>query len=89
MNNSCTAQINERWARGLERASLDVEPLSSTSCGSMKQLGAKKRRKLQSSEGVGCETPSLLRAGQFMADPPGHTSGQLEGRSPPVPLNIF
>jgi putative transposase len=39
------AQVNEIWARGLERASLDVESPSSTSCGSMKQLGAKKRQK--------------------------------------------
>ncbi|MEQ8385660.1 MAG: transposase, partial [Coleofasciculus sp. A1-SPW-01] len=39
------AQVNEIWARGLERASLDVESPSSTDCGSMKQLGAKKRQK--------------------------------------------
>jgi putative transposase len=39
------AQVNITWARGLERASLDVEPPSSTSCGSMKQLGAMKRQK--------------------------------------------
>jgi putative transposase len=39
------AQVNITWARGLERASLDAEPPSSTSCGSMKQLGAKKRQK--------------------------------------------
>lgn len=39
------AQVNITWARGLERASLDVELPSSTSCGSMKQLGALKRQK--------------------------------------------
>ena len=45
------AQVNEIWARGLERASLDVESPSSTSCASMKQLGAKKRQKPRISEG--------------------------------------
>ena len=39
------AQVNLIWARGLERASLDGESPSSTSCGSMRQLGAKKRQK--------------------------------------------
>ncbi len=39
------AQVNEIWARGLERASLDAESPSSTACGSMRQLGAKKRQK--------------------------------------------
>jgi putative transposase len=39
------AQVNITWARGLERASLDAESPSSTSCGSLKQLGAKKRQK--------------------------------------------
>jgi putative transposase len=39
------AQVNVLWARGLERASLDAESPSSTSCPSMKQLGAKKRQK--------------------------------------------
>jgi putative transposase len=38
------AQVNIIWARGQELASLDAESPSSTSCGSMKQLGAKKRR---------------------------------------------
>ncbi|WP_448600397.1 zinc ribbon domain-containing protein, partial [Thermoleptolyngbya sp.] len=57
------AQVNERWARGLERTSLDAELASSTSCGSLKQFGARKRQKLQSGEGMGCETPSLSRAG--------------------------
>ncbi len=45
------AQVNLTWARGLERASLDVESPSSTSCGSMKQLGALKRQKPRLSEG--------------------------------------
>ena len=40
------AQVNLIWARGLEQASLVVESPSSTSCGSMKQLGALKRQKL-------------------------------------------
>ncbi|MEQ8381995.1 MAG: transposase, partial [Coleofasciculus sp. A1-SPW-01] len=39
------AQVNEIWARGLERTSLDAELPSSTDCGSMKQLGAQKRQK--------------------------------------------
>ncbi|MEB3280845.1 MAG: hypothetical protein VKK42_18175 [Lyngbya sp.] len=37
------AQVCLTWARGLERASLDAESQSSTDCGSMKQLWAKKR----------------------------------------------
>ncbi|MBC6419015.1 MAG: transposase, partial [Prochloron sp. SP5CPC1] len=41
------AQVMLAWARGQELASLDAEPPSSTSCGSMKQLGAKKRQKRQ------------------------------------------
>lgn len=40
------AQVNLIWARGLERSSLVVESPSSTSCGSMKQLGALRRQKL-------------------------------------------
>jgi putative transposase len=38
------AQVNITWARGLERAPSDAESPSSTACGSMRQLGAKKRR---------------------------------------------
>jgi putative transposase len=38
------AQVNLIWARGLERASSDGEPPSSTSCGSMRQLGALAKR---------------------------------------------
>jgi putative transposase len=45
------AQVNITWARGKGLASLDVESPSSTSCGSMKQLGAKKRQKPRLSEG--------------------------------------
>lgn len=41
------AQVNLIWARGQELASLDVESPSSTSGVSLKQLGAKKRQKLQ------------------------------------------
>ena len=40
------AQVNLIWARGKELASLVVESPSSTSCGSMKQLGALKQQKL-------------------------------------------
>ncbi len=39
------AQVNIAWARGQELSSLDAELPSSTSCPSMKQLGAKKRQK--------------------------------------------
>jgi putative transposase len=54
------AQVNLIWARGLERASLDGESPSSTSCGSMRQLGAKKRQKrLSATEGVGNSDPLL------------------------------
>ncbi len=45
------AQVNELWARGQELASLDGESSSSTSCGSMKQLGMQKRQKPRLSEG--------------------------------------
>jgi putative transposase len=57
------AQVNLIWARGLERASLDVESLSSISCGSMRQLGAKKRQKSQQVGEVGLETPSAYADG--------------------------
>lgn len=40
------AQVNLIWAKGLGTSLLDVESPSSTSCGSMRQLGAKKRQKL-------------------------------------------
>ena len=39
------AQVMLAWARGQELSSLDVEPPSSTNCGSMRQLGALKRQK--------------------------------------------
>ncbi len=57
------AQVNLIWARGQELASLDAESSSSTVCGSMRQLGAKKRQRSQNLEGVVCETPSLYRVG--------------------------
>jgi putative transposase len=41
------AQVNLIWARGQELSSPDAESPSSTSRGSMKQLGALKRQKLQ------------------------------------------
>lgn len=40
------AMVMLNYARGMERASSDVESPSSTLCGSMKQLGALKRQKL-------------------------------------------
>lgn len=40
------AQVNLIWARGQELSSLVVESPSSTSCGSMKQLGMLRRQKL-------------------------------------------
>lgn len=39
------AQVMLNYARGLERASLDAESSSFSSCGSMRQLGTKKRQK--------------------------------------------
>jgi len=39
------AQVILTWARGQELSSLGAESPSSTSCGSMRQLGAKKRQK--------------------------------------------
>jgi putative transposase len=43
------AQVNEIWARGQELSSLHAESPSSTSCGSMKQLGTLRREKLRPS----------------------------------------
>ncbi len=48
---TAAAQIIENYIRGMERASLDAESSSSTECGSMRQLGAKKRRKSQQKRG--------------------------------------
>jgi putative transposase len=45
---------NADQERGQELSSLDVESLSSTDCGSMKQLGMKKRRKPQASALAAC-----------------------------------
>jgi len=45
------SQVNITWARGQELSSLDAELPSSTDCGSMKQLGARKRQKPRLSEG--------------------------------------
>ena len=39
------AMVMLNYARGLERSSLDAESPSSTSCGSMRQLGTLKRQK--------------------------------------------
>jgi len=58
------AQVNLIWAQGLGTSLSDAESSSATSCGSMKQLGAKKRQKSQLVEGLGdLETPSLYRVG--------------------------
>ncbi len=51
------AQVNLTWARGQKLSSSGVESSSSTSCGSMRQLGAKKCQKLHSADGK-LETPS-------------------------------
>ena len=39
------AQVNLIWARGQELSSVDAEPSTSISCGSMRQVGALKRLK--------------------------------------------
>jgi putative transposase len=56
------AQVNLIWARGQELSSLGAESSSSTSCGSMRQLGAMKRQK-QSAQAVG-ETPHSACGGE-------------------------
>ena len=58
------AQVNLIWAQGAGTVLSDAESSSSNSCGSMKQLGAKKRQKSQLAEGLGdLETSSLYRVG--------------------------
>lgn len=48
------AMVNLIWARGQELSSLDAESPSSISCGSMRQLGTKKRQKqLSANTGIG------------------------------------
>ncbi len=47
------AQVNLIWARGQELASLDAESASSTDCGSMRQLAARKRQK-RAAQRSGC-----------------------------------
>ena len=42
---TAAAMVIENYIRGMERASLDAESSSSTNCGSMRQIGAKKRQK--------------------------------------------
>lgn len=42
---TAAAMVIENYLRGMEHASLDAESSSSTNCGSMRQLGAKKRQK--------------------------------------------
>jgi putative transposase len=56
------AQVNLIWAKGLGTSLSGAEPSSATSCGSMKQLGAKKRQKSQQLGGSG-ETPSAYAVG--------------------------
>ena len=48
---TAAAMVIENYLRGMERASSDAESPSSTECGSMKQLGAKKRQKSQQKRG--------------------------------------
>lgn len=50
---TAAAQVIENYIRGLERASSDAEPSSTTNCGSMRQLGAMKRQK-RTSQRSGC-----------------------------------
>ena len=57
------AQVNLTWARGQELSSSDVESSSSTSCGSMRQLGPKKRRKPSCQLDGELETPSACAVG--------------------------
>lgn len=54
------AQVNLIWARGQESSLTSAESPSSTSCGSMKQLGAMKRQKSRPKAG---ETPPSQKAG--------------------------
>lgn len=59
-----SAQVCEIWLRSQELASLVAESPSSTSCGSMKQLGAKKRQKhIAQAESGDSETPSAYAVG--------------------------
>jgi putative transposase len=58
------AQVNLAWAKGMGTVLSGAESSSSTKCGSMRQLGAKKRQKSQSVAKTGdLETPSLYRVG--------------------------
>jgi putative transposase len=57
------AQVNLIWAKGLGTSLLDGEPSSSTKCGSMKQLGAKKRQKSHTVGSGALETPSAYEVG--------------------------
>jgi putative transposase len=50
---TAAAMVILNYARGKELASLDAEPLSSIDCGSMRQLGAKKRQK-RTAQRSGC-----------------------------------
>ncbi|MBV9389811.1 MAG: transposase [Chroococcidiopsidaceae cyanobacterium CP_BM_ER_R8_30] len=58
-----SAQVNLTWARGLERSSLNAESPSSIACGSMRQLGAKKREKRLTASLSG-ETPRSACGGE-------------------------
>ena len=59
-----SAQVCEIWVRGEELASLVAESPSSTPCGSMKQLGAKKRQKpIEQADSGDSETPSAYAVG--------------------------
>lgn len=54
------AQVNLIWAQGLGTSHLDVDSPSSTDCGSMRQLGARKHAKSQTKQDG---NPAPLRAG--------------------------
>ena len=56
---TAAAMVIENYIRGLEQASLDAESSSSIECGSMRQLGAKKRQKHISSAKRKCVVHGL------------------------------
>ncbi len=56
------AQVNLIWARGQELSSSRAESPSSTNCGSMRQLGTKKREKRRSAVEVGNSDLSVSRS---------------------------
>jgi putative transposase len=57
------AKVMLNWALGLGTSLTNAESPSSTKCGSMRQLGAKKRQKSQREVELGGETPSAYAVG--------------------------